>query len=558
MRPDFITSEKEKNDQSHKVSKFSSDNSDRLRNNHIDGVNMFIHDVKIGTKLFLAFGLFIVLMVVSASLSLMSLNRANNGMQTILTSDYPTTVKANQLIDNFQEFISTQQLMLLDEQGTYTTQSEQRLKAISERITAILSELDNALKDKKSQQALADIRGVRQQYLDSRYRILQAVQNNDRAAAINEMMTNTLNLQQSYKARVQALIAIQDREMQIAGVQVEGDFRTNRLLLIVITLFSVAAASLIGWLIVRSITRPLNDAVNFAQAIADGDLTRSITSHGKDETGLLLTALMEMKTRLLEIVQQVQTGSENISSAAAQIVAGNQDLAARTEEQASSVEQTAASMEQITATVKNTASHTGEATNLSADAAAVVKNNGEMMKQVTSKMRLINETSNRMSDIIDLIDAIAFQTNILALNAAVEAARAGEHGRGFAVVAGEVRQLAQKSATSASEIRQLIESSTSQTQDGMNLVEKASGLINGMVGNVEEMDVILREIRQASHEQTEGISQINSAIGLIDATTQQNSALVEESVAAAASLNEQAMHLKELVRVFRVSDGVLA
>ncbi|MBJ6383693.1 HAMP domain-containing protein [Enterobacter quasihormaechei] len=519
---------------------------------------MFIHDVKIGTKLFLAFGLFIVLMVVSASLSLMSLNRANNGMQTILTSDYPTTVKANQLIDNFQEFISTQQLMLLDEQGTYTTQSEQRLKAISERITAILSELDNALKDKKSQQALADIRGVRQQYLDSRYRILQAVQNNDRAAAINEMMTNTLNLQQSYKAKVQALIAIQDRAMQSAGVQVEGDFRTNRLLLIVITLFSVVAASLIGWLIVRSITRPLNDAVNFAQAIADGDLTRSITSHGKDETGLLLTALMEMKTRLLEIVQQVQTGSENISSAAAQIVAGNQDLAARTEEQASSVEQTAASMEQITATVKNTASHTGEATNLSADAAAVVKNNGEMMKQVTSKMRLINETSNRMSDIIDLIDAIAFQTNILALNAAVEAARAGEHGRGFAVVAGEVRQLAQKSATSASEIRQLIESSTSQTQDGMNLVEKASGLINGMVGNVEEMDVILREIRQASHEQTEGISQINSAIGLIDATTQQNSALVEESVAAAASLNEQAMHLKELVRVFRVSDGVLA
>ena len=558
MRPDFPTSEKEKNDQSHKVSKFSSDNSDRLRNNHIDGVNMFIHDVKIGTKLFLAFGLFIVLMVVSASLSLMSLNRANNGMQTILTSDYPTTVKANQLIDNFQEFISTQQLMLLDEQGTYTTQSEQRLKAISERITAILSELDNALKDKKSQQALADIRGVRQQYLDSRYRILQAVQNNDRAAAINEMMTNTLILQQSYKAKVQALIAIQDRAMQSAGVQVEGDFRTNRLLLIVITLFSVVAASLIGWLIVRSITRPLNDAVNFAQAIADGDLTRSITSHGKDETGLLLTALMEMKTRLLEIVQQVQTGSENISSAAAQIVAGNQDLAARTEEQASSVEQTAASMEQITATVKNTASHTGEATNLSADAAAVVKNNGEMMKQVTSKMRLINETSNRMSDIIDLIDAIAFQTNILALNAAVEAARAGEHGRGFAVVAGEVRQLAQKSATSASEIRQLIESSTSQTQDGMNLVEKASGLINGMVGNVEEMDVILREIRQASHEQTEGISQINSAIGLIDATTQQNSALVEESVAAAASLNEQAMHLRELVRVFRVSDGVLA
>ena len=202
-------------------------------------------------------------------------------------------------------------------------------------------------------------------------------------------MTNTLSLQQAYKAKVQELIAIQDKEMQRAGVEVNGDFRSNRLLLILITLFSVAVGSLMGWFIVRSITRPLGQAVNIAQSIADGDLTGSIASHGKDETGQLLTALMEMKNRLLEIVQQVQFGSENISTAAAQIVAGNQDLAARTEEQASSVEQTAASMEQITATVKNTASHTGEATSLSADAAKVVKNNGEMMKQVTSKMRLI-------------------------------------------------------------------------------------------------------------------------------------------------------------------------
>ena len=518
---------------------------------------MFLHGVKIGTKLFLAFGLFIILMVASATLSLLSLNRANNEMQAIIVNDYPTTVKANQLIDNFQEFVSTQQLMLLDDQGTYAAESQQRLKTISEQITHILKALNSALPDQKSQQILAGIGEVRQQYLDSRYRILQFVQNNDRAGAIQEMMTHTVKLQSAYKAKVQELIAVQDAEMQSAGQQVDADYHTNRLMLILLTLVSVLAGSAMGWFIVRSITRPLGEAVSFAEAIAEGDLTRNISTRAKDETGLLLHALMEMKTRLLEIVQQVQSGSENISSAAAQIVAGNQDLAARTEEQASSVEQTAASMEQITATVKNTAAHTGEATNLSADAATVVKHNGEMMKQVTQKMRLINETSTRMSDIINLIDSIAFQTNILALNAAVEAARAGEHGRGFAVVAGEVRQLAQKSASSASEIRQLIESSTSQTQDGMNLVEKASGLINGMVGNVEEMDVILREIRQASHEQTEGISQINSAIGLIDSTTQQNSALVEESVAAAAALNEQALHLKALVKVFRVREGAL-
>lgn len=367
-------------------------------------------------------------------------------------------------------------------------------------------------------------------------------------------MTRTVQVQKVYKDKVQELIAVQDAQMHEASVQVKEDFKNNRTLLITLALISIAAGGVMGWYIVRSITRPLDDAVRFAEAIADGDLTRHITTDYKDETGVLLQALMAMKTRLLDIVQEVQNGSESISTAAAQIVAGNQDLAARTEEQASSVEETAASMEQITATVKNTADHTSEATKLSAGAASMVKNNGEMMNQVTQKMRVINDTANRMSDIINIIDSIAFQTNILALNAAVEAARAGEHGRGFAVVAGEVRQLAQKSASSASEIRNLIEDSTSQTQEGMHLVEKASALINGMVDNVEEMDVILREIGQASREQTDGISQINSAIGLIDAATQQNSCLVEESVAAAASLNEQALHLKELVNVFRVRE----
>lgn len=515
---------------------------------------MFLHNIKIRSKLFMAFGLFIVLMVVSSALSLFSLDRANTGMQNIITNDYPTTVKANLLIDNFNDFIIAQQLMLLDEEGRWSQSSQKELDEISQRITALLDELSSNRHDAASQKIITEIREARQQYLESRFRILQDIQIHNRQAAIQEMMTRTVQVQKVYKDKVQELIAVQDAQMHNAGVQVEGDFKTNRTLLITLALISIAAGCVMGWYIVRSITRPLDEAVRFAEAIADGDLTRHITTDYKDETGVLLQALMAMKTRLLDIVQEVQNGSESISTAAAQIVAGNQDLAARTEEQASSVEETAASMEQITATVKNTADHTSEATKLSAGAASVVKNNGEMMNQVTQKMRVINDTANRMSDIINIIDSIAFQTNILVLNAAVEAARAGEHGRGFAVVAGEVRQLAQKSASSASEIRNLIEDSTSQTQEGMHLVEKASALINGMVDNVEEMDVILREIGQASREQTDGISQINSAIGLIDAATQQNSCLVEESVAAAASLNEQALHLKELVNVFRVRE----
>ncbi|MGK0702827.1 methyl-accepting chemotaxis protein [Yokenella regensburgei] len=519
---------------------------------------MFLNDIKISTKLFLAFSFFIVLLIVSSVLSLTSLSRANDGMQTIISDDYPTTVKANELIDHLNDSIINQQLILLDEQGQRSKEWEKQLKDLSARVTLILDDLTQSRKDPESQKIIAGIKEIRQQYTESLNRVVNNVQQGNRQAALDEMMNNAQVVQQAYNDKIVELIALENRQMNTAGAQVETEYKSNRSLLLGMSIFSILAGVLIGLYIVRAITRPLDEAVNFAQAIAEGDLTGNITTQHKDETGVMLKALMEMKTRLLTIVQDVQNSAENISSAASQIVAGNQDLAARTEEQASSVEETAASMEQITATVKNTAGHTAEAAQISTNTATVVNSNGEMMKNVTGKMRAINETSGRMSDIINLIDSIAFQTNILALNAAVEAARAGEHGRGFAVVAGEVRQLAQKSASSASEIRSLIESSTTQAQEGMEMVEKAETLMKGMVSNVEEMNTILHEIGQASREQTDGISQVNSAIGLIDSTTQQNSCLVEESVAAAASLNDQALHLRELVKVFRVNEGEVA
>lgn len=289
---------------------------------------MFLHNIKIRSKLFMAFGLFIVLMVVSSALSLFSLDRANTGMQNIITNDYPTTVKANLLIDNFNDFIIAQQLMLLDEEGRWSQSSQKELDEISQRITALLDELSSNRHDAASQKIITEIREARQQYLESRFRILQDIQSHNRQAAIQEMMTRTVQVQKVYKDKVQELIAVQDAQMHNAGVQVEGDFKTNRTLLITLALISIAAGCVMGWYIVRSITRPLDEAVRFAEAIADGDLTRHITTDYKDETGVLLQALMAMKTRLLDIVQEVQNGSESISTAAAQIVAGNQDLAA--------------------------------------------------------------------------------------------------------------------------------------------------------------------------------------------------------------------------------------
>jgi len=513
---------------------------------------MSLRDVKIRTKLTAAFVFFVVLLLCSSSFSLLSLNRANNGIQEVINKNYPTTVKANQLIDYFQDFTNIQQLMLLDVKGTFQASSEKRLLAISAEITKLYNDLHKNLHDEASQRVLDEFLSVRKEYLDSRFRILKAMQQNDRTAALDELMTTTLKVQAKYEAKVQELIAIQNSKMTAAGEEVEEGYLTNRMWIMLTNLVSVGAAAILGWFIIKSITQPLGQAVEFARVIAEGDLSRNVETHHRDETGVLLSALMGMKTRLHDIVREVQKGSENISSAAAQIVAGNEDLAERTEKQASSVEETAATMEQITSTVKNTYDHTAMATNLSADAADVVSQNGQMMSQVTEKMRMMNATSLRMSDIINLIDSIAFQTNILALNAAVEAARAGENGRGFAVVAGEVRQLAQKSASSANEIRSLIQDSTSQTGEGMEMVEAANQQMAEMIENVGKMDGILGEIKLASQEQTDGIVQINTAISMIDTTTQQNSSLVEESLAAAASLNEQAQYLREVVQVFRL------
>ena len=512
---------------------------------------MSFKNLKISLKLTIAFGVFIALIVLSSLFSLVNMNRANDRIQNVIFKSYPITANANAVMDNFYTYIAMQELILLDDRGSDKRKDE--LVKISQNISDLLDELDRNITDSRSREVLDNIHEVRGKFINSQQEMMNLMNQNNRQAAIEVMMTKTSAIQREYREQVQNLIAIQNMLMQETGYQVEDDYKANRVLLAFLSIISIIVGCIMGWYITRIITRPLEQAVDFSKSIASGDLTKIIQAESKDETGILLESLDEMKGHLLDIVQEVQNSSESISAAAGQIVAGNQNLAARTEEQAASVEQTASSMEQITSTVQNTTEHTHEATMLADNTAVTVKNNGQMMIQLTDKMRAINGSSQKMTDIINLIDSIAFQTNILALNASVEAARAGEHGRGFAVVAGEVRLLAQKSAASASDIRSLIENSFSQTQEGMELVEQASQQIHGMVASVDEMNVLLREIGQASREQSDGISQINSAVGQLDLTTQQNAGLVEESVVAADSLNEQAYHLQKLVNYFKIS-----
>jgi methyl-accepting chemotaxis protein len=303
-----------------------------------------------------------------------------------------------------------------------------------------------------------------------------------------------------------------------------------------------------------SIVQPVEQARALAQAIAKGDLTGDVSTHGNDECTDLLRAVSDMQESLRGMVGNIRQTTESISTASTQIASGNQDLSGRTEQTAGNLQQTASSMEQLTGTVRQTADSARTANQLANSAAQAAQRGGEVVTQVVQNMDEITVQSRKIAEIIGTIDGIAFQTNILALNAAVEAARAGEQGRGFAVVAGEVRNLAQRSANAAREIKSLIGASVDKIESGSRLVQDAGSTMSEIVASVQRVSDIIGEITAASSEQSGELAQVNTAVTQLDQMTQQNAALVEESAAAAESLREQAARLAELVAAFRTVD----
>ncbi|PTT87530.1 chemotaxis protein [Pelomonas sp. HMWF004] len=310
-----------------------------------------------------------------------------------------------------------------------------------------------------------------------------------------------------------------------------------------------------SYLVIGGVWRQLGGEPEYARDVmrqmADGDLSQDIVvAPGADAS--LLAAVRDMSRGLAAIVANVRTGTDSITVASREIAAGNQDLSERTEKQAGSLEQTASNMQTLTDTVRQSADAAAQANQLAGSAAAVAQKGGAVVSQVVSTMDEINTSSKKISDIIGVIDGIAFQTNILALNAAVEAARAGEQGRGFAVVAGEVRLLAQRSAEAAKEIKGLIGASVDKVESGSRLVQDAGSTMAEIVASVQRVSDIISEITAASVEQSQGIGQVNQSVVQLDQMTQQNAALVEEAAAAASSLEQQAVSLQQAVATFKL------
>jgi methyl-accepting chemotaxis protein len=383
--------------------------------------------------------------------------------------------------------------------------------------------------------------------------VMQALRSNDAATVERLIETKVRPLAEPSNKSLMALIQLQEDVAKAENDIAVRRFERVRMLVIAGISSGLLFAALLGYAIVRGISRDLRQAIESCDAIAAGDLQHEIRIDGRDEVAKLLTALSAMQASLVGIVTRVRQGTDTIATASGQIAAGNQDLSQRTEEQASSLEETAASMEQLTGTVKQNADNARQANQLAQSASSIAVEGGEVVGQVVDTMASINQSSRKIVDIISVIDGIAFQTNILALNAAVEAARAGEQGRGFAVVAAEVRNLAQRSAAAAKEIKGLIDDSVGKVDAGSELVGRAGATMEQIVTGIKRVTDIMGEIAAASEEQTRGIEQVNQAVTQMDQVTQQNAALVEEASAAAQSMREQAGQLVEAVSVFKVA-----
>jgi methyl-accepting chemotaxis protein len=516
---------------------------------------MKFKDIKISVRLAACFAILIGVMCLITGVGMQSLNSISKASRMVVEDRYVKISLVMEIRENVNSAARNLRNALLARNPEEATRYLDRGAANTAKTTQALADVEKMIGTARGKELMKSINDARAAYNTPRDKLRELIRQQKKEEATEVLFTEVIPAQDRYFDVLNEFVAFQKTLMDDSVAESQNTTSSAIALMLELSGVAIILCVIAAWLVTRSITRPLNEAVNVASAVAQGDLTVQIADTSKDETGMLLASLKTMNQNLHRIVSEVRTGTDTINTASSEIATGNLDLSSRTEEQAGALEETASAMEELTSTVKQNADNARQANQLAATASEVAVQGGSVVGQVVQTMGEINDASRKIVDIISVIDGIAFQTNILALNAAVEAARAGEQGRGFAVVASEVRTLAQRSASAAKEIKALIDDSVARVDNGSRLVEQAGSTMSEVVASVRRVTDVVAEISAASHEQSDGIEQINQAIVQMDEVTQQNAALVEQAAAAAQSLQEQSVRLSETVGVFKLSSN---
>ena len=510
---------------------------------------------RVRTRLTVGFGVVCVLLVASVVMGLMAMGRMGADLKAVVADHFPRIVAATNLSTQIDVIAIALRNMMLNADAADRERQTQVIAQSRQEVVRLFDTLDKTLTEPKDRALLQKVKEQRALYLAGQEQLLGFIRSDQTDQSREYLASKLQPVLASYKASIGALVESEKNAIVTDGTDARDTALNARNTLIGLGVTALLLAVALGWLITRSLVRELGGeprtAADVARAVAGGDFTQPIAVKDGDTTSLM-AQLAAMKDGLAQVVSQVRRGSESVAMASSEIAQGNQDLSARTESQASALEETAASMEQLGATVRQNADSAGQANALARSASDVAVRGGEVVGQVVETMKGINESSQRIADIIGVIDGIAFQTNILALNAAVEAARAGEQGRGFAVVASEVRSLAGRSAEAAKEIKQLISASVERVEQGSAMADQAGETMTEVVQSIRRVTDLMGEINAASSEQASGVAQVGEAVTQMDQATQQNAALVEEMAAAAGSLSSQAQELVQAVAVFKL------
>ena len=513
---------------------------------------MNLNDMKISTRLILGFAILGVLLAFMAGISVLKFKTMSGMLEEVINDRVPKVASINDIKADVTLIADALRNMIIMSDTADIKKEAARIEVARKQIGERFSGLDAQLTGSDARALLNTLTQTRAAYEPLQAETMELAIGGQTFEAKAFLLDKVRPAQKTYFDALDGLLKYQNGQMQ-QSANATREATSGMLYVIGLTVvMALVVGVLMALWIIRSITGPINLAVDVSRAVAGGDLSVQFDTSGTNEISQLLLALKDMQTGLISVVSEVRDGANGVAVASAGIAQSDIDLSSRTENQSHSLKDTSASMELLGTNVNLNAENARKANQLAQNASDVASRGGEVVTQVVATMRGINESSRKISDIIQVIDGIAFQTNILALNAAVEAARAGEQGRGFAVVASEVRSLAGRSAEAAREIKALISASVERVEHGTVLVDQAGATMSEVVSSIRHVTQIMGEISVASTEQSDGVSQLGVAIHLMDQMTQQNAELVEVMSAAAGSLKSQAEALVNTVAVFKL------